>query len=359
MANGAKVVIADVWRRYGGVAAVAGVTIDVSAGEFLSLLGPSGSGKTTLLMILAGFEQADSGRVLIGDADMTRTPPNRRELAMVFQRYALFPHMTVAENIAFPLRMRRVERAAQRERVARALDMVKLGGFADRRPAQLSGGQQQRVALARAIVFEPPVILMDEPLGALDKKLRQHMQIELKQLQERLGCTVIYVTHDQEEALTMSDRVAVMDHGKLMQIGAPRELYARPANAFVADFIGDMNFVLARVAGLEGEAVRLDGPGGPIAGVARVPFAIGAPARAAIRPEDVAVGRVVRGEPAGLPATVGQVVFNGARTMLLLQLEDGSTLRADVAASDRRFSAGEAVRISWTPESAHVFEAAP
>ena len=179
-------------------------------------------------MMLAGFEDPDAGRIVIGDRDVTHVPPNKRDVAMVFQRYALFPHMTVAENIGFPLKMRGMGRAARDERIRRVLELVKLTGYEERKPAEISGGQQQRVALARAIVFDPPVILMDEPLGALDKKLRQHMQIELKQLQQRLGATVVYVTHDQEEALHMSDRVAVMNHGKLLQVGAPRELYDRP-----------------------------------------------------------------------------------------------------------------------------------
>ena len=197
-------------------------------------------------MMLAGFEDPDAGRIVIGDREVTHVPPNKRDVAMVFQRYALFPHMTVAENIGFPLKMRGMGRAARDERIRRVLELVKLTGYEARKPAEISGGQQQRVALARAIVFDPPVILMDEPLGALDKKLRQHMQIELKQLQQRLGATVVYVTHDQEEALHMSDRVAVMNHGKLLQVGAPRELYDRPADAFVADFLGEMNFLDGR-----------------------------------------------------------------------------------------------------------------
>jgi ABC-type Fe3+/spermidine/putrescine transport system ATPase subunit len=237
--TGAEVVLAGLTRYYGETAAVREVSLAVGAGEFVTLLGPSGSGKTTTLMIVAGFVEPSAGDVRIGGRSVLGLPPHRRNLGVVFQSYALFPHMPVFDNVAFPLRMRRVDRTETRRRVAAALDMVQLGALAERRIHQLSGGQQQRVALARALVFEPPVLLMDEPLGALDRKLREQMQLEIKRLQRALGLTAIYVTHDQEEALLLSDRVAIMHEGAIHQVGAPAEVYERPATAFVADFVGE------------------------------------------------------------------------------------------------------------------------
>lgn len=226
-------------KRYGAVVVLDDVSLDVEPGEFLTLLGPSGSGKTTLLNIIAGFVRADTGSLLIGDQDVTHTPPHRRGIGIVFQNYALFPHMSVAENVAFPLMARRISRNEIGPSVDTALSLVKLDGFGARRIDQLSGGQKQRVALARAIVFKPKLILMDEPLSALDKQLREHMQIEIRALHERLGATTIYVTHDQREALTMSHRIAVLNQGRIAQLGTPTEVYNRPANNFVADFIGE------------------------------------------------------------------------------------------------------------------------
>lgn len=334
-ARGLEVGIHDVWRRYGAVMAVSGISLTVGAGEFVSLLGPSGSGKTTLLMMLAGFEEPDQGRLTVGERDITRMAPNKRNIAMVFQRYALFPHMTVAENIAFPLRMRRVGRAERDEKVARAISMVKLDAQAGRKPSELSGGQQQRVALARAIVFEPPVILMDEPLGALDKKLRQHMQSELRQLQQRLGATVIYVTHDQEEALTMSDRVAVMNGGRLVQLGPPRELYDRPADAFVADFIGEMNLLstILEAIGNGGCTVRNEA-GTAAATPAQTGMVSGTCIRLAVRPEHVELEQYGASTVAdeGLRGTVTQCVFNGASTAVHVELQGGGMIRSDVGA---------------------------
>ena len=354
-ATGLSVGIDRVWRRYGPVTAVADVSLQVAPGAFVSLLGPSGSGKTTLLMMLAGFEQPDGGRLLVGERDMTCVPPNKRGIAMVFQRYALFPHMTVAENIAFPLRTRGMGRAERDERIRRALSTVKLDGYAARKPAELSGGQQQRVALARAIVFDPPVILMDEPLGALDKKLRSHMQVELKQLQRRLGATVIYVTHDQEEALTMSDQVAVMDGGRLVQLGTPRALYDRPATAFVADFIGEMNLlpgILTAISGTEC-AVALDG--GTAHGTAATPLSPGSAVRLAVRPEHVSLA--VDGP--GIKGCLLQCVFNGATTAVLVELPGGAVLRASVATRSplADLEPGAAVAATWPASEAIVFPA--
>lgn len=226
-------------KKYGQLYALDSVDLEIASGEFLTLLGPSGSGKTTLLMAIAGFNRPDAGSIRFGGAEMVLTPPHRRDVGMVFQNYALFPHMNVAENIAFPLKLRHISAQERAERVAVALETVQLSGFGERKIDQLSGGQRQRVALARAFVFRPRILLMDEPLSALDKKLRERMQIELKHLHDQLGVTTVYVTHDQREALTMSDRIAVINYGKLVQIGTPEEIYNRPANAFVADFIGE------------------------------------------------------------------------------------------------------------------------
>jgi mannopine transport system ATP-binding protein len=354
--HGLEVGIHDVWRRYGNVTAVGGVSLTVGAGEFVSLLGPSGSGKTTLLMMLAGFEEPDEGRLTVGDRDITRLAPNKRDIAMVFQRYALFPHMTVADNIAFPLRMRRVGRAERDDKVRRALAMVKLDAHADRKPAELSGGQQQRVALARAIVFEPPVILMDEPLGALDKKLRQHMQIELRQLQQRLGATVIYVTHDQEEALTMSDRVAVINGGSLAQLGRPRDLYDRPADAFVADFIGEMNLLPATVDSISGDTCTVRCAAG-VALASGTGTAPGTRVRLAIRPEHVELAQAPAGDATGLRGEVAQCVFNGASTAMQIELHGGSMLRVDVGARSELalMQPGTPVIARWPAASASVF----
>ena len=241
----------NVSKRFGAVAAVEPLTLAVQAGALLALLGPSGCGKTTTLRIIAGFERPDSGLVRIGGRDVTPEPPNRRRLGMVFQNYSLFPHMTVAENIAFGLKMAKVPRSEIPSRVSEALSLVRLPGFEDRSPAQLSGGQQQRVALARSLITSPAVLLLDEPLGALDKNLRESMQFELRQLQKRLGITTVLVTHDQEEALTMSDFVAVMNHGRVLQVGPPQEVYARPKERFVSEFLGHLELTSrnSRLAG--------------------------------------------------------------------------------------------------------------
>jgi putative spermidine/putrescine transport system ATP-binding protein len=242
-AAAAAVHVSGLRKRYGDVVALAGVDLVIGAGEFFTLLGPSGSGKTTLLRLIAGFERPDAGRIELGGSDVTRVPPYARNVNTVFQDYALFPHMTVGQNIEYGLRVRRVPKAERRQRVDSALDMVRLSGLGGRKPAQLSGGQRQRVALARAIVNEPQVLLLDEPLGALDFKLRQEMQIELQHVQREVGITFVYVTHDQEEALAMSDRIAVLSKGKIEQIGTPLEVYERPQTDFVAGFIGISNLI--------------------------------------------------------------------------------------------------------------------
>ncbi len=352
--RGAAVTISGVSRRYGSVTAVNDVSLDVRAGEFISLLGPSGSGKTTLLMMIAGFEIPDDGTIAIGGRDMTRVDPNHRNLGMVFQKYALFPHMSVAENIAFPLQMRKVGKADIAARVADALAKVQLAGYGGRQITQLSGGQQQRVALARATVFNPPVILMDEPLGALDKKLREHMQIEIKQLQRQLGATVIYVTHDQQEALTMSDRVAVMNHGVIEQLSAPRDLYDEPQSIFVADFVGDTNLLTGTVHAVENGIVALDLPGGERvfgrpAGRTREAIAPGGSAVLSIRPEKVRPGA----GPGSIAVRGGELIYAGSDISIVGQTRDGRPFKFRAGPAD---AAGDAT-VSWTAGDALVFAA--
>jgi ABC-type Fe3+/spermidine/putrescine transport system ATPase subunit len=241
---GVRVEVGGLLRRFGSVAAVDDVSFDIDPGEFLALLGPSGSGKTTIMMTVAGFLRPDRGSIRIGGNDVTRLPPWQRNIGMVFQNYALFPHMTVAQNIAFPLQQRGVERHRMQEEISRVIELVGLAELGHRLPVDLSGGQQQRVALARALVYRPPLLLMDEPLAALDKKLRERLQVEIKEIQRVTGTTVLFVTHDQTEALSMADRLAVLNRGRIEQIGTPEDLYERPANAFVADFIGETNILV-------------------------------------------------------------------------------------------------------------------
>src|SRR5215207_8409776 len=304
-----------VTKRYGGAAAVSALTLAIPRGMFFSLLGPSGCGKTTTLRLVAGFEQPDDGEVFIRNEHVTAVPPFRRNFAMVFQNFALFPHLSVSENVAFGLRMLRVPRQRRAEEVRDALALVKLDGFDDRYPKQLSGGQQQRVAIARAIVMKPAVLLLDEPLGALDKNLRESMQVELRSLQRQLGITTVFVTHDQEEALTMSDRIAVMRDGVIEQLGAPREVYERPATEFVATFLGASNLIDAVAGAGEGEHSLVEAAPGRFAIVARG-LEPGQRLRLAVRPERVRVRPL--GGP-GLPATVREVVYRGAALHLFME----------------------------------------
>src|SRR5579862_2848405 len=243
---GGQVDVVSLYKRYGPLQAVAGIDLHIERGEFFSLLGPSGCGKTTTLRLVAGFERPDRGRIVLDEVDVTLVPPHKRDVNTVFQSYALFPFLSVAENVAFGLRYQKLSKAESARRAGEALELVRLRGFENRRPGQLSGGQQQRVALARALVLNPKVLLLDEPLGALDAKLRRTLQVELKALQETVGITFLYVTHDQEEALTMSDRLAVMDRGHVVQIGTPTDVYEEPANAYVADFLGVSNLMEAQ-----------------------------------------------------------------------------------------------------------------
>ena len=260
--GGGAIELRGLTKRYGEETVVNAVALSIAPGEFFSLLGPSGSGKTTTLMMVAGFVRPDGGTVLLDGEDIAAVPPQKRGFGMVFQNYAIFPHLNVFENIAFPLRARRWAKNAISDRVTWALELVRLGRFADRDARQLSGGQQQRVALARAVVFHPPVVLMDEPLGALDKNLRFEMQVEIKEIQQRLGMTVLYVTHDQEEAMSMSDRIAILNHGRIDQVGRPGEVYERPTNFFVGRFLGEANLIEGTVMAQVGEVVRLRLPSG-------------------------------------------------------------------------------------------------
>jgi len=348
--TGAEVVLDGVTRHYGETAVVRDVSLTVRAGEFLTLLGPSGSGKTTTLMIVAGFVEPSAGDVRIGGRSVAGLPPHRRNLGVVFQSYALFPHMSVSDNVAFPLRMRRVGGAEARRRVQAALEMVQLGELGARRIQQLSGGQQQRVALARALVFEPPVLLMDEPLGALDRKLREQMQLEIKRLQQLLGLTAIYVTHDQEEALILSDRIAIMHDGLIHQVGAPAEVYERPATAFVADFVGESNVLrgVVETASPEGVTVCLT-PAGPRVHGPAGPVAPGQPVRLMIRPEALTL-RDGAGEAASnaLPGVVEEALYLGQAIRYTVRAGDlVLTVREPHRTADPTFAPQARVTVSW------------
>lgn len=341
-------------RRFGQTVAVHPLDLTVKGGEMLALLGPSGCGKTTTLRMVAGFETPDAGRVLIGSEDVTRLRPAQRRLGMVFQNYSLFPHMTVAENIAFGLRMQSVQRAERDERVRRMLDMVQLAGMEARYPAQLSGGQQQRVALARSLITNPRVLLLDEPLGALDKNLRESMQFELRALQSRLAITSLIVTHDQEEALSMSDRVAVMRAGRIVQDGAPDRIYNQPATRFVATFLGTSNLF---AGGVEGIMLRLD-----TGAVVTLPGPV-AKARAivSVRPERMHIGSEAETLPNRFAATVRNAAFRGSFVAYELDAPAlGGTLYAyrqpKDGAAEQVFARGAAVTAGWRSEDAVIVE---
>jgi len=341
--------ILNLSKSYGPVKALDDVSLNISAGEFLTLLGPSGSGKTTLLMALAGFVRPDSGSIKFGEQEMIATAPQKRGLGMVFQSYALFPFMTVAENVAYPLRVRGVSKVDQKTRAERALDTVQLGGYGDRRISQLSGGQRQRVALARAIVFEPQIILMDEPLSALDKKLRDHMQIELKALHQKLDATVVYVTHDQREALTMSDRIAVVNHGRIEQIETPERLYRQPKSFFVADFIGESVSLPVQIinnrAQIDGHKLN-----------SNLPIVEGAGGhRLVIRPEllEVVIGKVPKAAN-DLSGRVHEIIYQGDSILVIVQHDQLGLINVRVPANRAGQtglpSKGERIALALHPE---------
>jgi iron(III) transport system ATP-binding protein len=335
----------------GTVAAVRDVTLDIGAGRLVTLLGPSGCGKTTLLRMIAGFEEPSSGDILFGERRMNEVPPNRRDTAMVFQSYAIFPHLDVFENVAFGLRLRRLAAAEVEARVGRVLELTGLAGFARRSPNQLSGGQQQRVALARCIVMEPRVLLFDEPLSNLDAKLREQMRVEIRELQQRIGITSVYVTHDQVEAMSISDEVVIMNAGAVEQRGTPREIYAHPANRFVAGFIGKANFVAATVL----DAATVDVAGNRIAVAAMAASRVGAEVTLVIRPEAVGLSR----ETGVLAGTVRRAMFLGNLAEYLVAVEGAGEWLVDCAnpAESGLFELGAAVRLSPSPSSVHVLAA--
>ena len=320
--NDVLVSFTNVQKTYDGEhLVVRELNLDIQRGEFLSLLGPSGSGKTTTLMMLAGFESPTAGEILLNGKQITGTPPHKRNFGMVFQNYALFPHLTVGQNVAYPLTVRKVSKTDQASRVKRALDMVRLSGMTDRLPGQLSGGQQQRVALARALVFEPQLVLMDEPLGALDKQLREHMQIELKELHKQLGVTFVYVTHDQSEALTMSDRVAVFNDGGVQQLASVEALYETPSNRFVASFVGDST-VLKGTLKTNGQSSFIELAGGQqLEGYNVNGAASGASVEAFIRPERIVLHREAPAAKVGvLPAQVSRMIYFGDHLRLMCKI---------------------------------------
>ena len=330
-------------KRFGEVVALDGVSLDIASGELLTILGPSGSGKTTLLKVVAGFEVPDAGSVKVDGVDITVLPPAKRDIGMVFQNYALFPHLTVARNVAFPLEMRNVAKAEIERRVAEALELVELKGYGQRLPRQLSGGQQQRVALARAIVFNPRLLLLDEPFGALDRKLRETMQLEVRRLQRRLGLTTIFITHDQEEALVLSDRIAVMNKGSIEQVASTNEIYERPANDFVADFVGESNIFHGTVT--EVGSVTLDS-GRRL--LITHPASVGKRVGVLMRPE-----RFGRGANS-FNGEVKEAVYLGSSIKLRLACDDGVELIVRQPAGPLP-ATGSRVNVGIEPESIHVF----
>ena len=350
-------VLRSLTKQFGtAVTAVDGIDLEVRRGEFLTLLGPSGSGKTTTLRMVAGFMAPTSGSIEIDGTDMTRVPPYRRDVGMVFQNYALFPHMTAADNVAFPLRMRRRPSVEIKQRVADALDLVKLGGFGDRYPRQLSGGQQQRIALARAVVFEPRLLLMDEPLGALDRKLRESLQLEIIRVSRELGATVLYVTHDQEEALVMSDRIAIFSMGRIEQLGSGEDLYDRPASLFVADFIGESNILRGTYEADGGAGGWIAREGGRwrvgSAATARSELASGAAAALVVRPERMHI--LEAGAPSDgvnvLEGTVDEVLYLGPDTKYQLAMAWGQrvAIREPREGDGRELQRGDRARVAWS-----------
>lgn len=345
--------IEGITKTYGDAVAVDDLSLTVEPGEFLSLLGPSGCGKTTTLRMIAGFEYPDAGDIRISGRSVLSLPPYKREVNTVFQAYALFPHMTVAENVAYGLQQRRVPKAEQRERVIAALDMVQLRRFADRKPTQLSGGQQQRIALSRALINRPSVLLLDEPLAALDRQLREEMQVELKLLQARLGTTFVFVTHDQGEALSMSDRIAVMRAGRIEQLDAPERVYAAPASAYVASFIGQQNFLRGTVAA-SGDAVETNA--GAVEGRwgdARVDP--GRPAVAAIRPEFIRL-QPAASSGAGIDGRVLSVSYLGEILQVVVGTTDGQTVLVRTPAPTAPdVAVGDDVRCAWSPADVRLF----
>jgi spermidine/putrescine ABC transporter ATP-binding subunit len=354
--------LVELRKSFGDVEAVRGVSFDVPKGAYVCLLGPSGCGKTTILRTIAGFHLPNSGRLEIDGRDQSRVPPNRRNLGMLYQNYALFPHLSVAENVAFGLKMRRIDRAARERRVSEMLDLVHLSGLGGRRPTQLSGGQQQRVALARAIAIEPDILLLDEPLSNLDAKLRKLMQVELKELQRRTGLTTVHVTHDQEEALTLADTVVILSEGRIVQIGPPREVYARPASVFVADFLGHANFLSGRFAGRENGALLFVGDAGErLRSSVATAASEGDAVKAFIRPELVILVEPGEARPGGnrLKGTVVNTVFSGSLVSITIAVGEGRHITVERQSGDAasRIETGRAVEVLLPEEALQILPA--
>ena len=354
MVRQGQLTLARLTKRYATTTAVDAIDLDVGRGEFLTLLGPSGSGKTTTLMMVAGFTPPSEGEILVDDRPITGMAPEHRNIGVVFQNYALFPHMKVFDNVAFPLKMRGRPPAEIRAQVGRSLDMVHLTGLGDRLPRQLSGGQQQRVALARALVFDPGLLLMDEPLGALDRNLREQMKLEIRRIHSDVGVTVLYVTHDQEEALTMSDRIALMNRGRIAQLGTAEDLYERPASRFVASFIGESNLLEGRVESSDGGAVFVHGGGVrlPLSPGPRA-FRPGESCALMVRPEKIALGSEA---PDGLPGTVETVVYVGEFTRYGVRVapEVMISVKTPNTHAVARAKPGDPVRLRWAASDAYL-----
>ncbi|MGL4310358.1 MAG: ABC transporter ATP-binding protein [Paracoccaceae bacterium] len=352
----------QVQKSYDGeTLVVKDLNLSMPKGEFLTMLGPSGSGKTTCLMMLAGFETATHGEIRLAGKNINNIPPHKRGIGMVFQNYALFPHMTVGENLSFPLEVRGLGKDEREAKVKRALDMVKMGAFANRRPAQMSGGQQQRVALARALVFEPELVLMDEPLGALDKQLREHMQFEITRLAHDLGITTVYVTHDQTEALTMSDRVAVFNDGRIQQLAAPDELYERPANSFVAQFIGENNTLIGEVIEIGNGRCKVKLANGEVIDANPVNVSkVGDRTKVSIRPERVEYNRArLQSGAATIKARVLEFIYMGDifRTRLSVAGQDNFIIKTRNAPDQVRLQPGQEIEIGWLPDDCRALDA--
>ncbi len=359
--NNALVRFENIQKSYDGeTLVVKNLNLDVAEGEFLTMLGPSGSGKTTCLMMLAGFEPATHGEIYLKGQGINNVAPHKRGIGMVFQNYALFPHMTVAENLAFPLEVRKMSKSEREQRVKRALDMVQLGNFGDRRPAQLSGGQQQRVAVARSLVFDPDLVLMDEPLGALDKNLREQMQYEIKHMHENLGLTVVYVTHDQSEALTMSNRIAVFDDGIIQQCAPPAVLYEKPENAFCANFIGENNRFLGVVSEDLGDSVKVEIDGGGVVHANRINVeGVGQRTTLSLRPERVVVSPPEGSLPNIFTARAEELIYLGdhIRTRFTVCGHDDFICKIPNSAGMTNLQEGDSVSIGWNVEDCRALDA--
>jgi putative spermidine/putrescine transport system ATP-binding protein len=351
---GSSIAVRDAEKRYGHFHAVDHINLDIEPGEFITLLGPSGSGKTTLLNLLAGFQSLDGGEILVDGKPVHNVPTHKRGFGMVFQSYALFPNMTVTQNVAFPLRMAGVDRATTERRVAETLEIMRLSAHANKSPSEMSGGQQQRVAIARAIVMRPKVVLMDEPLSALDRRLRESIQIEIRDLHQTIGSTILFVTHDQGEALTMSDRIAVLDAGKIVQIGRPLEIYRHPSNRFVASFVGESNLIEAEIVQKRGTTVTLKNRAGYVFDAeSRDAIDVGR-VTVLVRPERIAI----HNEPtaSSTPVTVTSAIFLGEILRIEAQMEGGDTLLIRCTDTARRPlpNIGDRLHVSWGPDDCWV-----